>query len=67
MIRSKASGLLLLADYKSEVEENCSPFWRTVLLEANNAGALREATYIQNIKQSHSVGGQALGGFNKAE
>ena len=67
MIKSTASGLLLLADYKSEVEESCSPCWRTVLLEANNAGALREATYVQNIKRSHSVGGQALGGFSKAE
>lgn len=64
MIRSRASGPWLLADYGSEAEESCSFCWS---IEVYNIGALREATYIRDIKSSGGVGGQSLGVFSKAE
>lgn len=47
MIRSRASGPRLLADYESEVEESCSLRWRTVLSEVCNTGAEPEAAWVR--------------------
>lgn len=47
MIRSRASGPRLLADYESEGEESCSRRWRTVLSEVCSTGAEPEATWFR--------------------